>query len=73
MTGTTVTAIDPARSRITIDDGRELVHDRLLPTTGAAPRRIPLPARTRPGFITCARSLTAMRRAGSSMWRRAWS
>jgi 3-phenylpropionate/trans-cinnamate dioxygenase ferredoxin reductase subunit len=43
VTGTTVTAIDPARWRITIDDGRELVHDRLLPTTGAAPRPMPLP------------------------------
>jgi hypothetical protein len=28
MTGTTVTAIDPARSRITIDDGREPVRNR---------------------------------------------
>jgi 3-phenylpropionate/trans-cinnamate dioxygenase ferredoxin reductase component len=43
VTGTTVTAIEPARSRIAIDDGRELVHDRLLPTTGAAPRPMPLP------------------------------
>jgi nitrite reductase (NADH) large subunit len=72
MTGTTVTGIDPARSRVTIDDGRELVYDRLLLTTGAAPRQISIPAPTSPGFTTCARSLTAMRYASVSMWRPAW-
>ena len=38
-----MTAIDPARSRVTLDDGRELEFDRLLLTTGAEPRRIPIP------------------------------
>jgi 3-phenylpropionate/trans-cinnamate dioxygenase ferredoxin reductase component len=40
---TTVTAIDPARSRITLHDGRELGFDRLLLATGAQPRWIPVP------------------------------
>jgi 3-phenylpropionate/trans-cinnamate dioxygenase ferredoxin reductase subunit len=43
FTGTTVTAIDPATSLVTLDDDRELGFDRLLLTTGAAPRRIPIP------------------------------
>jgi 3-phenylpropionate/trans-cinnamate dioxygenase ferredoxin reductase subunit len=42
-TSTTVTAIDPAASRVTLDDGRELGFDRLLLTIGAEPRRIPIP------------------------------
>jgi 3-phenylpropionate/trans-cinnamate dioxygenase ferredoxin reductase subunit len=37
---TTVTAIDPAASRITLDDGRTAEFDRLLLTIGAEPRRI---------------------------------
>jgi 3-phenylpropionate/trans-cinnamate dioxygenase ferredoxin reductase subunit len=41
-TGVTVTAIDPGGSRITLADGRELAYDRLLLTTGAEPRRIPI-------------------------------
>lgn len=40
MTGTAVTALHPARSRVTLDDGRELAYDRLLLATGAEPRRI---------------------------------
>ena len=43
MTGTTVTAIDPGGSRITLDPGGELSYDRLLLTTGSEPRRIPAP------------------------------
>jgi 3-phenylpropionate/trans-cinnamate dioxygenase ferredoxin reductase subunit len=43
-TSTTVTAIDPAGSRVTLDDGRTLAFDRLLLTTGAEPRRIPVDA-----------------------------
>lgn len=42
-TGVTATAIDPAASRVTLDDGRELRFDRLLLATGAEPRRIPIP------------------------------
>ena len=40
LTDTTVTAIDPASSRLTLGDGRKLAFDRLLLTTGAVPRRI---------------------------------
>lgn len=43
MTGTAVTALDPDRSRITLDDEGELGYDRLLLTTGAEPRRLPTP------------------------------
>jgi 3-phenylpropionate/trans-cinnamate dioxygenase ferredoxin reductase subunit len=43
FTSATVTAIDPATSRVTLDDGLELGFDRLLLTTGAEPRRIPIP------------------------------
>jgi 3-phenylpropionate/trans-cinnamate dioxygenase ferredoxin reductase subunit len=42
LTSATVTAIDPAASRVTLDDGRELGFDRLLLTMGAEPRRIPV-------------------------------
>ncbi|MBV8218422.1 MAG: FAD-dependent oxidoreductase [Solirubrobacterales bacterium] len=42
-TSTTVTAIDPRGSRVTLGDGRELAYDRLLLTTGAEPRRIAVP------------------------------
>ena len=41
-TDATVTAIDPAGSRVTLADGRELYYDRLLLATGAEPRRIPI-------------------------------
>jgi len=40
MTGTAVTGVDPARSRVTLEDGRELAYDELLLATGAEPRRI---------------------------------
>jgi 3-phenylpropionate/trans-cinnamate dioxygenase ferredoxin reductase subunit len=43
FTSATVTAIDPAAVRVTLDDGRELGFDRLLLTIGAEPRRIPIP------------------------------
>jgi 3-phenylpropionate/trans-cinnamate dioxygenase ferredoxin reductase subunit len=43
MTETAVTALDPARSRITLGNEGELGYDRLLLTTGAEPRRIPTP------------------------------
>jgi 3-phenylpropionate/trans-cinnamate dioxygenase ferredoxin reductase subunit len=41
-TDTTVAAIDPGASRVTLADGRELSFDRLLLATGAEPRRIPV-------------------------------
>ncbi len=40
---TTVTAIDPNGSRITLGDDRELEFDRLLLSTGAQPRRLLVP------------------------------
>jgi 3-phenylpropionate/trans-cinnamate dioxygenase ferredoxin reductase component len=42
VTGTTVAAIDPGASRVTLEDGHELSFDRLLLATGAEPRRIPV-------------------------------
>ena len=42
VTSATVTAIDPAASKVTLADGRELGFDRLLLATGAEPRRIPV-------------------------------
>jgi 3-phenylpropionate/trans-cinnamate dioxygenase ferredoxin reductase subunit len=43
LTNSTVSAIDPGASRVTLEDGRELGFDRLLLTTGAEPRRIEVP------------------------------
>ncbi len=43
LTDATATAIDPAASRVTLHDGRELRFDRLLLATGAEPRRISIP------------------------------
>ncbi len=43
MTETTVTAIDPDGSQITLDGGGELSYDKLLLTTGSEPRRISAP------------------------------
>jgi 3-phenylpropionate/trans-cinnamate dioxygenase ferredoxin reductase subunit len=42
MTETTVTALDPITARIMLDDGAQLGYDRLLLTTGAEPRKIPV-------------------------------
>src|SRR5436853_7043063 len=41
-TDSTVTGIDPGRSRVTLADGRAYEYDRLLRATGAEPRRIPI-------------------------------
>ena len=43
VTGSAVTAIDPRSSHVTLDDGRVLGFDRLLLTTGAEPRPLPVP------------------------------
>jgi 3-phenylpropionate/trans-cinnamate dioxygenase ferredoxin reductase component len=43
LSGVTATNIDPAHSTITLEDGRALGYDQLLLTTGAEPRRIPIP------------------------------
>jgi 3-phenylpropionate/trans-cinnamate dioxygenase ferredoxin reductase subunit len=39
LTSTTVTSVDPAARRVTLDPGGELAYDQLLLTTGATPRR----------------------------------
>ncbi|PYC87385.1 FAD-dependent oxidoreductase [Streptomyces tateyamensis] len=41
--GTTATALDPAAHRLTLDDGSTLGYAKLLLTTGARPRRLPVP------------------------------
>jgi 3-phenylpropionate/trans-cinnamate dioxygenase ferredoxin reductase subunit len=38
-----VTGLDPGRSQVMLEDGRELGYDRRLLTTGAEPRRLSLP------------------------------
>jgi 3-phenylpropionate/trans-cinnamate dioxygenase ferredoxin reductase component len=43
MSGLTATSIDPDASTVTLEDGSELNYDRLLLTTGAEPREIPVP------------------------------
>src|SRR3954453_11660770 len=43
ITDTVVTALDPGRSAITLEDGGALGYDRLLLATGAEPRRLPIP------------------------------
>jgi 3-phenylpropionate/trans-cinnamate dioxygenase ferredoxin reductase subunit len=42
LSGVTATGIDPAHSKLTLEDGRVLEYDQLLLTTGAEPRRIPV-------------------------------
>jgi 3-phenylpropionate/trans-cinnamate dioxygenase ferredoxin reductase component len=43
LSGVTATGIDPAHAKLTLEDGRVLEYDQLLLTTGAEPRRIPVP------------------------------
>jgi 3-phenylpropionate/trans-cinnamate dioxygenase ferredoxin reductase component len=40
--GTTVTGIDTGTAQVALDDGERLRYDRLLLTTGAEPRRLPI-------------------------------
>ena len=42
-TSTTATGIDPSASTVTVGEGERLPYDRLLLTTGAEPRRLPVP------------------------------
>ena len=42
-TSTLVKAVDPAASQVVLEDGERLAYDRLLLTTGAAPRRLAVP------------------------------
>jgi 3-phenylpropionate/trans-cinnamate dioxygenase ferredoxin reductase component len=43
ITGAPVSALDPGRSQVRLEDGREFGYDRLLLTTGAEPRRLQIP------------------------------
>jgi 3-phenylpropionate/trans-cinnamate dioxygenase ferredoxin reductase component len=43
MTETRVTELDTGSKKLTLDDGQSLSYDRLLITTGAAPRRLEVP------------------------------
>lgn len=43
VTNTSVTTLDADRSRITLDNGREVAYDRLLLATGAEPNRLSIP------------------------------
>jgi 3-phenylpropionate/trans-cinnamate dioxygenase ferredoxin reductase subunit len=48
-TSTLVKALDPATSEVVLEDGERLAYDRLLLTTGAAPRRLTVPGAGLPG------------------------
>jgi 3-phenylpropionate/trans-cinnamate dioxygenase ferredoxin reductase subunit len=48
-TSARVTALDPAASEVVLDGGERLPYDRLLLTTGAAPRRLAVPGADLPG------------------------
>lgn len=52
MTGTTVTAIDRAASEVQIAGGEALRYDRLLLTTGAAPRSLDIRGVDLPGVVS---------------------
>lgn len=49
--GATVTAIDPAGHEVTLADGSRVGYARLLLTTGASPRRLPVPGAGLPGVF----------------------
>ncbi len=51
-TATTVTAIDRGTSQVQISGGESLAYDRLLLTTGAAPRRLDVPGADLPGVLS---------------------
>ncbi|MCU7825592.1 NAD(P)/FAD-dependent oxidoreductase [Kitasatospora sp. DSM 101779] len=57
--GTAVTAIDPGGHAVTLADGGRLGFAKLLLTTGASPRRLPVPGGDRPDVLT-------LRRVGDS-------
>jgi len=45
VTGVTVTAVEPGRSQLTLDDSYVVGYDRLLLATGSEPRRLQVPRR----------------------------
>ncbi len=52
LTGTTVTAVDPAQGTVTLEGGERLAWDRLLLCVGAEPRRPPIPGIDLDGVMT---------------------
>ncbi|MEP7034681.1 MAG: FAD-dependent oxidoreductase [Dermatophilaceae bacterium] len=51
MTGTRVASLDPGAHEITLQDGSRMPYSRLLLSTGATPRRLPLPGAELPGVL----------------------
>jgi 3-phenylpropionate/trans-cinnamate dioxygenase ferredoxin reductase subunit len=51
-TSTRVERIDPAAGEVMLDDGETVQFDRLLITTGAAPRRLPIPGAELDGVLS---------------------
>ena len=49
LTGTRVASLDPGAHEITLADGSRMPYSRLLLSTGATPRRLPLPGAELPG------------------------
>ncbi len=49
LTGTRVASVNPAAHDVTLDDGSRMPYSRLLLSTGASPRRLPLPGADLPG------------------------
>ena len=52
LTGRRATAIDVAGRRVSVDDGSELLFERLLIATGAVPKRPPIPGAGLDGVMT---------------------
>jgi 3-phenylpropionate/trans-cinnamate dioxygenase ferredoxin reductase subunit len=52
ITGTRVESLDPGAHEITLPGGRRLAYSRLLLSTGAAPRPLPLPGADLPGVLS---------------------
>jgi len=53
--GTKVTGIDPAAHEVTLADGSRVGYARLLLTTGASPRHLPVPGADLPGVLSLRR------------------
>ena len=49
LTGTRVASLDPGAHEITLQDDRRMAYSRLLLSTGASPRRLPVPGADLPG------------------------
>jgi 3-phenylpropionate/trans-cinnamate dioxygenase ferredoxin reductase subunit len=49
LTGTRVASLDPGAHEVTLGDGNRMPYSRLLLSTGAVPRRLPLPGAELPG------------------------